>query len=88
MMHVGWNSRYAMLVVWGAVLAWGTGPTAAWGQEPTEPEPNQKDAQAEPQRWPRIEVEPKSLSVGEVFVGDEGKSEISSRKFQLFTMEH
>lgn len=79
MMQLRWNSRHAMVVLWGAVLAWGAAPATLWGQEQTKPEPSQEADQAEAQKWPRIEIEPKSLSVGEVFVGEDGKGEIKIR---------
>ncbi|UCG32963.1 MAG: DUF1573 domain-containing protein [Phycisphaerales bacterium] len=79
MIQVRRNGRCAMSVLWLTVLVWGTGLATAWGQEQKGPEPSQKAGQDEPQRWPRIEIEPKSLNVGEVFVGEDGKGEIKIR---------
>ena len=79
MIQIGRNGRYAMFVLWGAALAWGTGSVTAWAQEQAASKPSQEADQAEPQKWPRIEIEPKSLNVGEVFVGEDGKGEIKIR---------
>jgi hypothetical protein len=79
MIQIGRNGRYAMLVLLGAGLAWGTGAARAWAQAQAESKPSQEADQTEPQKWPRIEIEPKSLNVGEVFVGEDGKGEIKIR---------
>ena len=63
----------------GSTLAWLVAVLVLGAWAAPGPAQDQAEPQAEKEGRPRIEIEPKSLYVGEVFVGDQGKGEIKIR---------